>query len=537
MNHDSLQNLRSSKGSLPNPPQQIEPDTIQAIQQLDTQDLADSNPELVNNDITTANPPGKSKRRIWLYLLLGVGIVAVCGVFFRQLQNNPQETPPPAVEPARLSVRATEVKIQPLQKFVFGDGYVSAVRGKHLTFETSGTITYIKKVNGRDLREGDFVKAGELLAKVDDRKLRAELAQAQAQTAEAETQRVTAQAGISQANASIEQAKADVIREQANLEAAQDAYRLAKSELKRYEKLFAEGAISTSEVDVRRNQAKEASAQVKAAQAQITAAQSQVKSSLGQLESAKSQLQSTRATIASARAGQNRSNVNLEDTVIKAPFNGIVAHMNIREGDYWTTQRLQVTGDYQDVVDSVPMILIDPNAYEVRLRLPAFDGTLVRPGQSAYVVLDKDMSAASTAGMSQETLLSLARARGRVFSVSPSVSPGERAVQVTVRLNGGMKNVRDGERVSVWLAVENNPRALTVPPDAIVYRDQKPHVFVVDKEKQIVKLRAVSEGIRGISQQEIRSGVKPGELVVTQGRNRLVDGTPVEVVNGGERGR
>ncbi|MEO1377015.1 MAG: efflux RND transporter periplasmic adaptor subunit [Cyanobacteria bacterium J06635_10] len=537
MNHDSLQNPRSSKGSLPNPPQQIQPDTIQAIQQLDTQEKPDSNPELVNNDITTANPPGKSKRRIWLYLLLGVGIVALGGVFFRQLQNNPEETPPPAVEPARLSVRATEVKIQPLQKFVFGDGYVSAVRGKHLTFETSGTITYIKKVNGRDLREGDFVKAGELLAKVDDRKLRAELAQAQAQTAEAETQRVAAQASISQANASIEQAKADVIREQANLEATQDAYRLAKSELKRYEKLFAEGAISISEVDVRRNQAKEASAQVKAAQAQITAAQSQVKSSLGQLESAKSQLESTRATIASARAGQNRSNVNLEDTVIQAPFNGIIAHMNIREGDYWTTQRLQVTGDYQDVVDSVPIILIDPNAYEVRLRLPAFDGTLVRPGQSAYVVLDKDMSAASTRGMSQETLLSLARARGRVFSVSPSVSPGERAVQVTVRLNGGMKNVRDGERVSVWLAVENNPRALAVPPDAIVYRDQKPHVFVVDKEKQIVKLRAVEEGIRGISQQEIRSGVQPGELVVTQGRNRLVDGTPVEVVNGEEMGR
>ncbi len=405
------------------------------------------------------------------------------------------------------------------------------MRGKHLTFETSGTITYIKKVNGRDLREGDFVKGGELLAKVDDRKLRAELAQAQAQTAEAETQRVTAQANISQANASVEQAKADVIRAQADLLAARDAYRLAASELERREKLFAQGAISISDVDVYRNKAKEASAKVIAAEAQITAAQSQVKSARGQLISAQSQLESTGATIASARAKQNRSNVNLEDTVIQAPFNGIVAHMNIREGDYWTTQRLQVTGDYQNIVDSVPIILIDPGEYEVTLRLPAFDGALVRPNQSAYVVLDKDMSAASTRGMSQETLLSLARARGKVFSVSPSVSPGERAVQVTVRLNGGMKNVRDGERVSVWLAVENNPRALTVPPDAIVYRDRKPHVFIVDKEKEIVKLRAVLEGIRGISQQEIRSGVKPGELVVTEGRNRLVDGTPVEVVD------
>ena len=513
----------------PSPPQQIQEDTNLDIEKQESKNLINHKTELVNGN-TEVNTPPKQKRPMWLYLILGIGIFALGSILLRQLQNSPQEAPTQTSKPARLSVRTTEVKVQPLQRFVFGDGFVSAVRGKHLTFETSGTITYIKKVKGRDLREGDFVKAGELLAKVDDRKLRAELAQAKAKTAEAETQRVTAQASVSQANASIEQAKADVIRAKADLEAAEDAYRLAKSELNRREKLFSQGAISISDVDVYRNKAKDASAKVKAAQAQISAAQSQVKSSQGQLESAKSQLASTRATIASARAGQTRSNVNLEDSVIQAPFNGIVAHINIREGDYWTPQRLQVTGDYQNAVDSVPMILIDPKAYEVRLRLPAFDGTLVRPGQSAYVVLDKDMSAASTKGMSQETLIRLARAKGRVFSVSPSVSPGERAVQVTVRLSGGMKNVRDGERVSLWLAVEENPTAIAVPPSAIVYRDQKPHVFVVDREKQIAKLRSVEEGIRGISLTEMKTGLRSGELVVTQGRNRLVDGTPVEVV-------
>ncbi|MDY6898435.1 MAG: biotin/lipoyl-binding protein, partial [Cyanobacteriota bacterium] len=223
MKHDSLQSPQSS------PPQKIQEETNLAIQQQDSLDLPSNDTELVNNK-TITNPPQKPRWRIWLYLLLGVGILAIGGILFRQSQNNPQEILTQAAEPARLSVRATEVKIQPLQQFVFGDGYVSAVRGKHLTFETSGTITYIKKINGRELREGDFVKAGELLAKVDDRKLRAELAQAQAQTAEAETQRVAAQANISQGNASVEQAKADVIRTQADLEAAQDAYRLAKSE-------------------------------------------------------------------------------------------------------------------------------------------------------------------------------------------------------------------------------------------------------------------------------------------------------------------
>ncbi len=516
------------------PPSQTLPEDMhQANKQQKVGELSSGETETIGDDGATIAASTPRKRRIWLYLFLGIGVFALGGILFQYLQPSPKEeqTAIATNKTAKLPVKTTEVKIQPLQNFVFGDGYVSAVRGKHLTFETSGTITYIKKVKGRELREGDFVKAGDLLAKVDDRKLRADLAQAQAQTAEAETQRVTAQASISQANAAVDQAKADVIRAQADLEAARDAHRLAKSELKRYEKLYTEGAISISEVDVRRNQAKDASAKVKAAQAQITAAQSQVKSSLGQLESSRSQLESTRATIASARAAQMRSNVTLEDTVIQAPFDGIVAHMNIREGDYWTPQRLQITGDYQSVVDSVPVILIDPKAYEVRLKLPAFDGALARPGQSAYVVLDKDMSAASTKGMSEETLIRLAMAKGKVFSVSPSVSPGERAVQVTVRLYGGMKNVRDGERVSVWLSVEQNPNALAVPPNAIIYRDQKPHVFVVDKEKQVVRLRPIEEGIRGISLTEIKSGVRAGELVVTEGRNRLVDGTPVEIIN------
>ncbi|NEQ84028.1 MAG: hypothetical protein F6K26_28770, partial [Moorea sp. SIO2I5] len=43
--------------------------------------------------------------------------------------------------------------------------------------------------------------------------------------------------------------------------------------------------------------------------------------------------------------------------------------------------------------------------------------------------------------------------------------------------------------------------------------------------------RPVTAGIRGISMQEITSGVEVGDLVVTEGVNRLVDGTPVEVIN------
>ncbi|MCJ8283722.1 MAG: biotin/lipoyl-binding protein [Rivularia sp. ALOHA_DT_140] len=273
------------------------------------------------------------KRPLWQYMLGGIALFVLGTIAFQQLQKNPQVSETKSEQTARLPVKTTRVKSQLIQKFVFGNGRVGATKGKHLTLETSGTITYIKKVNGRELREGDFVKAGELLAKVDDRKLRADLAQAQAQTAEAETQRVTAQANVSQAEAVVEQAKADKIRAQADLRAAEDAYKLAQSEYKRRAELFDSGAISASDTDVYKNKAEDASAKVQAAKAQVRAAQSQIKSAEGQLKSAQSQFYATRATIASARAGQTRSVVTLEDTTITAPFDGIVAHLNIREGD------------------------------------------------------------------------------------------------------------------------------------------------------------------------------------------------------------
>ncbi|TVP64062.1 MAG: efflux RND transporter periplasmic adaptor subunit [Nodularia sp. (in: Bacteria)] len=471
------------------------------------------------------------QRPNWQYFLLGFAILAGSVITYQILPKDTQEVETAVTEIARLPVRASKVEIQPLQQFVFGNGRASAVQGKHLTFETTGTITYIKTIDGRRLREGDRVRQGELLARVDDRRLQADLTQSQARTTEAETQRVAAQASIFQAEANVEQAKADVVKATAELQAAKDTRSLAASEFKRREELFAAGAISESDVDVYQNRVQDADARVQAAEAQLNASQSRVKSAQGQLASTQAQLTASQASIQSATASQNRSQVSLEDSVIRAPFDGIIAHMNIREGDYWTPQRVRITGDYQSVVETVPMIIIDPSEYEVSARLPAFDGSLVATGQAAYVVSDQDMSAASTRGMTQADLFRLARARGRVFSVSPSITPGERAIAVSVRLTEGINNIRDGERVSVWIVVEENPNALAVPPNAIVYREQKPHVFVIDTVENVVHERPITEGIRGISLQEIKAGVKEGELVVTEGTNRLVNGTPIEIID------
>ncbi|MEB3826313.1 efflux RND transporter periplasmic adaptor subunit [Phormidium sp. CCY1219] len=597
------------------------------------------------------------KKTLLVLPLLGA-IAAFGGVGVMRVRNAqaPVQEAQQTAQPVGLPVAAVPVEVSPIQEWVFADGSATAVRSKHLTFEEGGTITYIKEVNGRDLREGDRVSEGELLAKVDDRRLNADLTQARATTAEAEKQksvaianlsqvranRAQAQASVEQNYASIEQAKAKVEqaranraqieakveqaqvgveqaevkieqaqanvaqarakREQAisqvaqakaNLEKAIADLELARKEQQRRVTLYQEGAISQSDLDLYTNKLQNAEAavatarsqvsaaesevraadsqllaaekevdaakrqaiatqkdvqaaqsqlaaatqdievaksQVKAANSQLSAAESQVRAVEGNLRAAEAQVEAAQAGIESARSGITRASVNLEDSALYAPFDGIIAYLNITEGDYWMPQRVQPSADYQTIVEQVPMIVIDPSEFEVTVELPAFEGERVQPGQRAFVVLEGDASAAAGGDTTSDSLIQRAKARGRVFSVSPSVTPGGRSVEVKIRITDGTENLRHGGRVSAWIAVAENENATVAPLNAFVFRDRNPYVFVVNEATGKVEKREITPGIEGISQREIVAGVKPGELVVTEGKNRLVDGAPVQLI-------
>ena len=189
------------------------------------------------------------------------------------------------------------------------------------------------------------------------------------------------------------------------------------------------------------------------------------------------------------------------------------------------------------------MVIIDPSQYEVMVDLAGSNGDRVEVGQPAFIASGGNIQqpvGASNSGTAftdsnsdsqQEFLTDNARASGEVFAVNPAISPGGRAIEATVRLEPETtEDIKHGERVLTWIAVAEEPNAVVVPLNAVVYRDQIPYVFVVNSEG-IIEQRQVDLGIRGITQQQILSGVEPEESVVTQGQNRLVDGAEVRIVN------
>jgi len=505
-----------------------------------TEQAAESAAEQPRDQSTAQSSGGLAglKRYWWLIPVLAL-VAAIGGVTAVRLQD---DEPTPVTETAPLSVRTVAAEREQIYAWVSSEGTMRAVEYQHLTFDTEGDVTYLSDTNGRRLREGDRVSEGDLLARLDDRELVADVRQAEASVSEARQQRAAAAAEIAQAEAQVAQARSQVQEAQAQLQRAQSARTLAATNVERYRSLVNQGAVSELEFDQRQSTFVDSESQVATAQAGIASAQQQVASAQAQVTAAQQQLQARESAIATAEARLSQAEVALEGVSIYAPFDGIIAYLNVTEGEYFTPQVVtsQLGGDYQGILERIPMVIIDPSQYEVLVDLTGPTGELVAAGQEALVASEVAPEAAPEAApgsaLSQATdsqsLIANARARGEVFAVNPAISPGGRAIEARIRLEpSATENVRHGEQVLTWIAVDETPDAVTVPLNAVVRRDQVPYVFVVDPSQGVVEQRQVELGITGITQQAIARGVEAGEQVVTEGQNRLVDGAAVQTIN------
>jgi len=435
------------------------------------------------------------KRKVLFLVFLLLLIAAISVLAIKRVRDQSREKAGlKSTEPSPLLVRCVRAVSDPIHALVFGEGTARAVRREFLTFEHPGKVTYVKvNKEGRTIREGDRVRGpekgqrlGELLASIDKRQHVEQLKVAGSSLVESEQQVEVARAQIAQAEAQ---------------------KKLAADNLKRHEKLFKLKAISKSELEVSRTRFKTADTAVRSARAR--------------LEAAISGVAAADARIKQARLPMERSSIN-------APFDGIIAYVNIRKGDYFAPNLVNVSSE-EALLRTIPMVIIDPNQFEVTMELPYFEGFLVKPGQPAIIMISAQI-APSSSDLEPGKPLQDGAVRGTVFSVNPAISPGGRSVQVKVRTEKGAQGIWDGMFVTCWVVVDEKADAVVVPLDVFVYRQNRPYIFVVDEAKGVVEQREIVEGIEGLSTQEILRGAKEGALLVTDGRHRLSNGAPVEVI-------
>jgi membrane fusion protein, multidrug efflux system len=119
---------------------------------------------------------------------------------------------------------------------------------------------------------------------------------------------------------------------------------------------------------------------------------------------------------------------------------------------------------------------------------------------------------------------------GSVISIDSRVDPVTRAVTVIARIPNPDRLLKPGMFLTVGLERARR-QVLMVPEEALSPRQGRQFVFLV-KEGRAVE-REVELGTRSPGLAEIRAGVLAGDVVVTEGIQRLRDGAPVQLLPGG----
>ncbi|MDL2397790.1 HlyD family secretion protein [Rhizobium mayense] len=193
------------------------------------------------------------------------------------------------------------------------DAYVQADNSA-IAPKISGYITDVV------VNDNQAVKAGQVLARIDDRDFKTALDQAKADVA-------AAQADVEARQASIEMQQSLVTAAQSTVEVDKANETFAEQNDKRYANLSVNGYAPVQT-------AQQAAAQIAAARAAIDRDTASLAATTKQVDLLKAQLAQAKATLARDQAVQNQAELNLSYTTIIAPLDGVVGNRTLRVGQY-----------------------------------------------------------------------------------------------------------------------------------------------------------------------------------------------------------
>jgi len=400
------------------------------------------------------------------------------GAWFLQRNNSTHSDP--NLERLLATVTRTDLQVE-----ITATGTVQPLKTVNLSPKTAGTLVELL------VEQGDRVQAGQLLARMDDREIQAQLLQVGGNLAEAEARLAELEAGtrqeeIDRAQSQVQQSKARVEESQARLELAQDRF-------DRNRELLAQGAIALDDLDASRTEVDQAAAVLTQSQAQLQESQRQ----LQQLENG-----SRPETIAQAKAqvratqGQKAAlMVQLEDTRIRAPFAGIITQRYADPGAFVTP----TTSASSTASATSTSIVALAEGLEVLANVPEVDLTQLSINQSVKIVADSypDQEFAGTV---------------RLIAPEAVKEQNVTSFQVRIALLSGFDRLRSGMNVDTTFLGKTLKSAIVAPTAAIVTLKGETGLLVPN-DRQEPTFRSVVIGITIGEKTEILEGLEPGEKV------------------------
>lgn len=424
----------------------------------------------------------KKKRNWLLWGLLGA-LALLAAVAYFKAKSQPKGT----------EVEMGKVENKTIFETVSASGKVYPEKEIKISSDVSGEIVELY------VKEGDSVKAGQLLLKINPDSYVSAVDRGRAAVNSSKSQ-------LAMANSQVESNKAQTEQIKAQLENARSVH-------KRNEQLKKEGVISDVEYD-------QSLSNLRGLEANLRASESSIKSALQNAEGAAYSIKSSEASLKELTTSLNR-------TTIKAPASGIVSSLSVEKGE-------RVLGTIQMTGTEI-MRISNLNAMEVQVDVTENDIPKVKLGDQVDIEVD------AYAGKTfKGTVSELANSAKNITSSGGIVANSDQVTNFTVKIridpssykdllnNGNKYPFRPGMSASVDIYTQKDENVLAVPIQAVTVRekdglkkddakltddDYEEVVFIVQADTLIKQ--KVTTGIQDDEYIHIKSGLKKDVAIVT----------------------
>lgn len=335
---------------------------------------------------------------------------------------------------------------------------------------------------------GDYVNAGQALARLDARQVSADSELLAAQVRRARTALAEAEVAVRSARENLARGTSGPKESSLSIEQAEIAAREAKSQYDRAMATNEIGVLSREEIERRRTQMQSAEARLRAQRGDIIAIMDSRRQGVNQ---AVARLEAARADLSVAVAQQSQSNSRQLGGIVTAPASGLITARNVSVGD--------IAG-----ASGMPMFTIVSNgALEVAAEVSESDiGRLVQGMSASFRAPDGSFVSGTLrrlpAQIDPQKRTGLAR-----FTLAPSA-----AIKAGVFLNGEATGAA---------------RLLSaIPATAIIYDKDGASVFVMKADESVTKQKVTIGGRQG-DLVELVTGPAIGSWIVTAGASFLAE--------------
>ncbi len=408
-------------------------------------------------------PKSNTKTNFWLLPVAIAGVVTIGAIATFSLTQNQQKQ--------NISDLTVAVESKSLNLRIRASGIVQPIETVNLSPKVAGQLAELF------VAQGDRISKGQIIAKMDSRSIQTQIAQAQA--------------NLANAQANLEKLKTgsrleEIAAAKARLESAKARANLSRTRLERNKDLANQGVITRDRLD-------ELFADQKATTANVLEQQRQ----LEQLQNGTrpEDIAQAIAQVQEAKARLDAVKVQLDDTIIRSPFNGIITQKFSNVGAFVTpTTSASAVGS-----GSSTSIVSAASGLEILAKVPEVDIAKIEIGQKVEIVADAFPDQTFT---------------GEVRLIAPEavIEQNVTSFQVRVRLTSGLQELKSGMNTNLIFVGSKINNALIVPTVAIATEKGQPGLYIPD-QNQKPKFQPITIGTTIDNQTQILSGVNSGDLV------------------------